>query len=568
MTIRRAAVTIGALLLVVALATTAFRAGSPRAQQAATLVASIRAEPRSFNRYTARDLSTTVVTYLTQAGLVRVNRSTDRLEGELAERWELLPDQKTYRVTLRPGLTFSDGEPFTADDVAFSFRALYDERGGTALADSVRVSGRPITVTVENTTTVLVRFPAPFAPGLRLLDGIPMLPRHRLESALVNGRFAEAWGVSATPGQVIGLGPFVLTRYAPGQRLAFDRNPHYTSPAGRLGAGAVQHVILDVVPDQDAEQLRLTAGAIDITQSELRPSDWRALREATADRRVRIADAGIGLDGDLLWMNLRRDKAADPRSPWLQHASFRRAIAQAIDLRAFADFVYLGHAVPALGVVSPGNVPWYVDAGGPRFDPDAARASLASLGLTSRTGDSILEDRHGRPVRFTLLTQAGNTSLERGASVIRDALTRLGVAVDVVRLEAGALVHRIESGDYDAIYFRLLTTDADPALNLDFWRSSGGGHVWNPEQSKPATEWEADIDTLIERVAARSNPGERRDAFAAVQRIMARELPAMAFAFPRLSVAIAARVHGASAAAFRPPVLWNPADLAVDDGRR
>jgi len=134
MTIRRAAVTIGALLLVVALATTAFRAGSPRAQQAATLVASIRAEPRSFNRYTARDLSTTVVTYLTQAGLVRVNRSTDRLEGELAERWELLPDQKTYRVTLRPGLTFSDGEPFTADDVAFSFRALYDERGGTALS--------------------------------------------------------------------------------------------------------------------------------------------------------------------------------------------------------------------------------------------------------------------------------------------------------------------------------------------------------------------------------------------------------------------------------------------------
>ena len=99
---------------------------SERPSRDHTLVTSIRAEPRSFNRYLARDLSTEVVTQLMQASLVRVNRVTQQLEPRLAERWELLPDQVTYRLHLRPGIQFSDGHPFSSADVVFSFRAIYD----------------------------------------------------------------------------------------------------------------------------------------------------------------------------------------------------------------------------------------------------------------------------------------------------------------------------------------------------------------------------------------------------------------------------------------------------------
>ena len=83
-------------------------------------------------------------------------------------------------------------------------------------------------------------------------------------------------------------------------------------------------------------------------------------------------------------------------------------------------------------------------------------------------------------MHFTLLTQKGNTSLERGASVIRESLAHVGVRVDVVGLEVGALIQYMMSGNYEAAYFRLLTTDTDPALNSDFWLSSGSAHVWNP----------------------------------------------------------------------------------------
>ena len=63
----------------------------------------------------------------------------------------------------------------------------------------------------------------------------------------------------------------------------------------------------------------------------------------------------------------------------------------------------------------------------------------------------------------------GNTSLERGAAVIKESLEAVGLGVDVVALEVGALVQRLEGGDFDAIYFRFLTTDTDPAMALDFW---------------------------------------------------------------------------------------------------
>jgi peptide/nickel transport system substrate-binding protein len=540
-------------------------AASRPARAARTLVASIRTEPRSFNRYAARDSTTEVITFLTQSALVRVDRVSGRLGPELAERWDLLPDGVTYRVVLREGVRFSDGTPFSADDVVFSFRAMYDERGGSVLADSLMVRGQPLTVTVENPRTVLIKLPSPFGPGLRLLDGVPMLPRHRLEQPLDTSGLASIWGAATPPRELVGLGPFTLQRYDSGERLVFDRNPQYWRRENGQPLPALDRVVLEIVPDQDAELLRLQSGEIDCTQSELRPSDDAALRRAAGGVPIRVVDLGVGLDGDLLWFNLTAAKARDPRSGWLQDVRFRRGVSLAVDRQAFVDTVYLGSAVAATGLVSPGNKEWYVDTGAIAHDPAAARDLFASVGLTDRHRDGRLVDARRAPARFTLLTQKGNTSLERGASVVRDALAAVGVGVDVVALEAGALVHRLMRGDYDAAYFRLLTTDADPALNPDFWLSSGSAHVWNPAQAKPSTPWESAVDALMEEVATSGDQVRRKAAFGDVQRIMARELPALCYAFPRLRYAMSARIRSATPAAMRPPILWNPAAIRMVD---
>jgi len=537
--------------------------GADRA--ADTIVSSIRAEPRSFNRYVARDLTTIVVTYLTQSTLVRVNRVTNQLEPELAQSWELLPDRRTFRVRLRPGLRFSDGAPFTADDVVFSFQAIGDERTASVLADNIRVGSKSVAVWAEDAATVAIRFPSAFGPGLRLLDAVPILPHHLLKPRLDAGTFRSAWGPSTPPAEMAGLGPFVLHRYDPGQRLVFDRNPHHWRWMGEQRAPRVNHVVLEVVPDQEAESLALDAGAIDFTQSEIRPSDFSGLKRAVDDGRVTLTDLGIGLDGDLFWINLTAAASKDPRHRWLQHPDFRRAVSHSIDRQAFVDEVYMGAAVPAYGVISPGNREWYVDAPTPRYDLDAAKRLLASLQLTARDG-AMLQDADGTPVHFSLLTQKGNTSLERGAAVIRESLARVGVRVDVVALDVGALMQYVGAGKYDAAYFRLLLTDTDPALNTDFWLSSGSAHVWNPSQPAPETSWEAEIDGLMNQVLTTLDPERRRALFADVQRTMAREVPVLCFAFPRLSFAMSTRIVRATPAPFRPPVLWNPSAIDVVDG--
>lgn len=562
----RSAAWIGGIVVIVVGMTiavpAALRLRLPRSANApnATLVASLRAEPRSFNRYVARDFSTVVVTLLLHDALVRINRVTNEIEPALAESWQLLDDGRTYRLRLRTGIRFSDGAPFSADDVAFSFHAIFDRRVESVLAESLQVGGEPLAVDVENASTVLIRFPTRFGPGLRMLDGVPIYPRHRLEASIGAGEFRRAWSVSARPSELAGLGPFVLERYDPGQRLTFARNPHDWRRAKQRSHP--ERLILQIVPDQDAELLQLQSGGIDFTQSELRPADVAALKRSASTSLV-VRDAGVGLDGDLLWLNLAPGRAADPRSGWLQHRDFRRAIAHSIDRQLFVDTVYFGAAAAADSIVSPGNTAWHAVAPAPNYDVASARRLLASLGLTPRGDGGALRDGAGRDVRFTLLTQRGNTSLERGAAVIRQSLAAVGVHVDVVALEVGALIEAVMKGEYDAAYFRLLTTDTDPALNLDFWLSSGSAHMWDPGQPAPATGWEAEVDALMNRVATSLDREQRREAFAAVQRIMAREVPAICFAFPRLAVATSSRVSNARVAPFRPPVLWDSGALSL-----
>jgi peptide/nickel transport system substrate-binding protein len=155
------------------------------------LVASQRSEPRTFNRMApAASQPAEIFTFLTQAKLVRVNRTTGEIEPWLAERWTTT-DNLTYTLTLRDGVQWSDGAPFTSADVTFSFEAVY-QKGGM-LVDSLSVAGKPLTATAPDARTVVITFPELLAPNLRLLDNMPVYPRHKLEAALRSGKFHEAW---------------------------------------------------------------------------------------------------------------------------------------------------------------------------------------------------------------------------------------------------------------------------------------------------------------------------------------------------------------------------------------
>ncbi len=105
-----------------------------------------------------------------------------------------------------------------------------------------------------------------------------------------------------------------------------------------------------------------------------------------------------------------------------------------------------------------------------------------------------------------MLAYRGNSSVERGSAILRDELGKIGIRVDVVLLEQGALLQRMFKGDFESILFVFNATNLDPAMNPDFWLSSGSAHVWNIGQPKPATDWEKEIDDLMATVMTSVDP--------------------------------------------------------------
>ena len=533
-----------------------------------SLVGSIRSEPATYNRYVARTAASDVLALLTQAPLVRVNRATDELEPWLAERWSASADGLTYTVTLRPGITFSDGAPFTSADVVFSFKAMYDPDVASVLGGDAQVGGKPLQIEAPDPATVVIRFPAPFAPGLRLIDTLPILPRHKLERALAAGTFKDAWNAKTPLTELAGLGPFVLREHVPGQRLVFDRNPHYwRKDAAGAALPYLDSLTLLVIPDQNTEALRMQAGETDLmAMGEIRPDDYASFKRAGEQGRLRLVDVGVGLDPNLLWFNLSPAGARDARQAWMRQRAFREAVSCAADRQALANAVYLGAAVPINGPITPGNRTWYTEQAGCDRDPAKARSLLASVGLTDRNGDGTLEDAAGAPARFSILTQKGHTIREKSAAVLQEQLRKVGLTVDVVTLDPGGIMQRWQQGEYDSIYFGVQSSTTDPGLNPGFWLSSGAFHFWHPNQKSPATPWEGQIDDLMHRQAASGDLAERRRLFAEAQRILAAEQPAIYFVAPKVTLAVSSRVGNLKPAAQLPQLLWS-ADTLTAVGR-
>ena len=433
-------------------------AGAPSGAKAGgTLTATVRGEIRTFNRFASAGFPTHLVSLLTHARLVSVNPDTDVAEPWLAER--ITGTDARMDITLRPGVKFSDGTPLTADDVVWSMKAAYATPQGK-LGDVLRIDGAEIQAVADSPTRVTLTLPRAWAPAERLLEVLPILPRKVIEPALLAGTFATACATSAP---CPGLGPFVIARYDAGERIVFARNPHYwrTSASG-VALPYLDGLTLEIVPDQNAELLRLTSGQADLLQSELRSEDVRTLRPEVEAGKVVVIDVGSGLDRDMLWFNLGPGPI-DPARAFLRQDAFRQAVSLAVDRTGFANTVFLGAAEASSEPVAASNKRWTaVDLPRPSYNPAQAATLLDGLELRDRNNDGLREDAAGRPVRFSVLVQAGITAAQTAMNYLRDALANVGIGLDIVALDLGGVMGAWQQGKYDAVFHFIQVSDTDP----------------------------------------------------------------------------------------------------------
>jgi peptide/nickel transport system substrate-binding protein len=534
------------------------------------LIASYRSEPRTFNRFVSPNNAEELFSRLTQATLVRVNRVSGALEPRLAESWTRSDDGLTWTLRLRSAVTFSDGAPLTSADVMFSFEVANDPQVNSAIAGAMKVGDKPLTLRAVDDRTIVVTFPAPYGPGLAVLDSLPILPRHKLEAAFKAGEFAKTWPVTSPLSEIVGLGPFVIKEYVPGQRMLFGRNTRFwqRDDAGRP-LPYLDEIEIQIVPEQNGELVRLQSGLTDLVADQVRAEDIATLRPLVTRGALRLIDAGVTTSPDFMWINLVPGAAPAKTRPWLQREELRRAISHAVNRQAIVDTVFLGAAEPIFGPITRAHGEWFLpDLPRSDYDPATASSLLASIGLQDRNGDGLLDDTSGRTARITLLTLKGRTVLERTAAMIQEHAKKVGLTIDVVSLEVGALVDAWGKADYDAILFYIIFDSPDPAGSRDYWVSSGQFHVWNPSQRTPATDWEASIDDLFRRQATTLDMAERKRLFAEVQKIFTVHQPVLYFAAPHVMVPSSARVQGATPSVTRPPILWNAELLSLSAAPR
>src|SRR5215469_3171056 len=534
-----------------------------------TITVAVRSDPKTLNPVLAVDESTREIIDCMNSDLIHINRETQKTEPALAKSWTVSRDGKTFTLQLRRGLRFSDGQPFTADDVVFSFELYLDEKIHSPQRDLLIVGGKPISVRKLGDYTVQFQLTEPYAAAERIFDGLAILPKHVLESAYKNGTFSKLWGVSAPPNEFAGLGPFRLKEYVPGQRIVLERNPYYWKEdrAGHRLPYIGQLVFL-FVPSEDAQVIRFQAGDTDLL-SRFGAEDFAVLQREQAAKGYALQDLGPGLEYSFLFFNLnnldgKNLPAIAQKQSWFRDVRFRQAVSAAIDRDGIVRLVYNGRATPLWSQVTPGNKLW-VDSSlaDPPQSVDRARELLRSAGFSwSNSGNLV--DARGQPIEFSILTSSSNAERSKMATLIQDDLTRLGMNVHVVSLDFSAMVDRLlNSFDYEAAVMGLASGDADPESEMNVWLSSGGTHLWNLTESKPATPWEAEIDQLMNEQQVTLNYARRRQLYDQVQRIVAQELPLICLASPHVLVGAKNCVGNFHPAILEPYVLSNVDELYV-----
>ena len=530
------------------------------------LVVALRAEPTTFNPAATLDHPSRTVVGRMTADLIHIDRHTQGTVPALARSWSVSEDGRSYTLELRRGLRFSDGHPFDAGDVEFTFEVLLDDKVAAPHRGLLTVGGKPIAVRKLDSHRVRFDLAEPYAVGERLFDSIAILPRHRLQAAYREGRFAEAWTVATAPEEIVGLGPYRLERYAPGERLELRRNPHYwkVDAEGRR-LPYLDSLVFVFVATEDAQVIRFQAGESHLIDH-LSAGNFALLERRQERRGYVVEDLGASLDYSFLFFNLndlsgRGLDEIEGKQAWFRQRAFRQAVSVAVDRRAIARIVYGGRATPLATLVTPGNKRWmHPGLRPPEPSPETARKILKAAGFDWDDGGK-LRDAGGREVGFTIMTSSSNAERTAIATLIQDDLRQIGIDARVAGLEFRTLLGRVlDSFEYEACVLAFGGGDADPNASLTLLTSDGGQHFWRLKAAETPA-FEAEVDDLMRRQLAAVDPVERRRLYDRVQEIVADNQPMIALVSPNVLVGAAAGLGN-----FRPAILdhftlWNADEL-------
>jgi peptide/nickel transport system substrate-binding protein len=499
--------------------------------------------PRTFNAMMANETSSTDITDRLFGFLVDFNLSTQQYEPGIAKSWEVAPDGVTWTFHLRKGAAFSDGHPITAEDVLFSFEVVYDDSLHPAKQDMLQIDGQDFKLTAPDPYTVVIDTGKPHAGLLDALcpGNLPIIPKHALQESYKSGTFAAAYNVSTPPDKLVTSGAWRLAQYVTNEKTVLVRNPYYYGfDQNKQRLPYLDELIILVVPDQDAADLKFRAGGIDAVD-DVKPENYRWYEENQQKGNFTLYDVGASQATHLMWFNLNKvqppirgakpthgKRLGEPfvdrvKYEWFSNGNFRRAISMAIDRNALIRGAFYGYGEKNWSQSTSSNKEWYSpDLIKHDYNPAEAKKLLSGLGFKDTNGDGFLEDARGNPVSFILKTNSSNALRISMANFIRDDLAKIGVRMTLTPIDFNTLISNIiDNFQYDAILLGFQSSvPPTPFGGQNMLRSSGESHQWFIRQQKPATPEEARIDRALDEMLTSQDRQMQKASWKEIQNII------------------------------------------------
>jgi peptide/nickel transport system substrate-binding protein len=426
---------------------------------------------------------------------------------ELATSWETSPDGKVWTFHLRQGVTWQDGEPFTAADVVFTYTYIIknDLTAFTSYTNSIEK------VEALDDFTVKMTCSAPKANMLRLW--IPILPQHIWSK--IPGKRAGVDYVNKPP--IVGTGPFQTVEVKKGSYIKLVKNPDYWDQ----GKPTIDELIIAIYQNADTMTQDLKTGTLDYALG-IPSAQFAAL----ATEPSLTTNAAALRYFDELCMNCY-DSPDSLGDPVLRDPKFRRAISWAVDKQKIVDFAYGGYATVGQSIITP-DVPTYPWSPTPEetfgFDLEKARQMLDEAGYRDTNGDGV-RDYRGKPIELRLWSRSDDIASQSSGKLVAAWFADIGLKISLQTLDSGAISAALYNykgdtyaPDYD-IYIWGWGEYVDPDYILNVF-TTGQIEGWNdPVWSNP------EYDKLYDRQARTIDPAQRKPLVERMQQIFYEQAP-------------------------------------------
>ncbi|HXX57320.1 MAG TPA: peptide-binding protein [Thermodesulfovibrionales bacterium] len=478
-----------------------------------TLVEGSIGEPTILIPMLAGDNASHSVAGLIFNGLVKYDTDLSVI-GDLAESWEISKDGLVITFHLRKNVKWTDGSEFTADDVMFGYRLIVDEKTPTAYSEDFKQVKK---AEVLDKYTFRVTYEKPFAPALTSWGNLVILPKHLLEGKdITKAEFGR---------NPIGLGPYKFSQWISGQEVILDSNHDYFE-----GRPYIDHYVYRVIPDPATMFLELRAGGIDMMG--LTPLQYTKQTDTPYFKENFQKFRYPQFVYTYMGLNLKH--------PFFQDRRVRQAMAYAIDKSEIVEVVLYGLGSVATGPYVPNTWPYNPNVKKYEFNPDKAKQLLKEAGW--KEGRNGMLEKDGRPFRFTILTNMGNTLRMNTATIIQYRLAKVGIKVDIRALEWSTFVNQfIDKRRFEAVILGwAISPDPD---QYDIWYS---GKTKEKEFNFVGYN-NPEVDALLEEGRRTFDIEARKKAYFRIQEILAEDLPYIFLYVPDATTIVQGRFRGIKA---------------------